>query len=410
MPSGFGPSATQQFPLFDPRYERAVRGRFLRPDVPRLALANSFYCPGGKYASRGWILMNRANYNQINPYSTSLVLTIDDLNGGRIVIPKLTVVQAQCVSRGRQADPAAVYLVEITDARGAYRNAWAELGTTSAYNVRSPAYDAHFYDGSIQPPNPFTWTTLLSDLWGQMPLLGAFPSLPTVPSQGPENWWFPGTCALDALESVLDYLGWAVAVNPTQASPYTIKSGNDPDAVFTALQGQYAKLLEDDLEYIDTGSGRVPGQVVVYFHRRNQYYGTEETIRRDTLQWATTPLYSVTVAAPAPFNVAAGTGYIWADFTVRYDIDNNPVGADVTAATSVANDLVTRYFGRIYRGTLGYMNQTYCGALPFYTGSLCDGVRWFQDFRFKERQGWMTQIKRGDWPAFSAVADSPPAW
>src|SRR5262249_6948517 len=145
----------------------------------------------------------------------------------------------------------------------------------------------------------------------QMPLLGAYPGLPIAPVGTPEGFVFPGCSAWGALCDVLDLLGCDVSADLTAAAPYGIVSGGAADAAFTAKQTQYAALLQDDYEYIDTGSARVPKQVTVFFHRRNEVYGTEETIRRDGLQWQSTPLYSLTVAAPAQFANAAGTHYVW---------------------------------------------------------------------------------------------------
>ena len=137
----------------------------------------------------------------------------------------------------------------------------------------------------------------------------------------------------------------------------------------------------------------MPASVTVLFHRRNQVYGTEETVRRDTLQWSTTPLYSVTVAAPATFSGAVGTHTLWDDFTVRFDTDGNAVAADVTTAAAIAAARSQQYFNDIYNGTTGYMRQVYTGTVPFVTGSQVDGVIWRQDRRV--RQGWITEIWRG---------------
>jgi hypothetical protein len=204
-----------------------------------------------------------------------------------------------------------------------------------------------------------------------------------------------------AINDVLEYLGMTVACDLTQADPYTIVTLGAADAAFSALQAKYVGNLEDDLEFIDIGAGRVPLTVEVLFRRRNQYYGTEETIRRDGLQWEMTPYYAVTVSAPSQFTGAIGKHYLWSDFTVEYDIDNNPLGTDTATAATIAAERVTQYFAKIYRQTSGYMAQVYAGALPFTTGSLVDGVRWHQDYSDQRRQGWKTEIVRGPhspWP------------
>lgn len=412
MSNVFGPSAgispTQAYALVDQRPILAARNSFRRRYIPELELANSLYVASGKWPARGWILLRRQDYDKIPKYSTSLRLQIDslDVRLPSITFGQLAIVQAQCVTRGISTDPNAVYLVEITDRRGTLWNRWFQFPTNSAYNVRAPAYPQRFYSPSTNVGVAWTWNIMIGNLWGQMPALGPYPGLPFVPDGTPENWWYPGMSLWESLTEVLDLLGCVVSVDLTQANPYGIVQGGAADAAFTTKQTAAIPFLEDDLEWIDTGSGRVPGTIIVYFHRRNDQYGTEETIRRDTLQWSMTPLYQVAVPAPAAFTGATGTHYIWSDFTIRYDVDNNPLAADVATAAVVAADEVTQYFGRVYRGTAGFMTQVYGGAIPFATGSLVDGVRWYQDYS-QGRGGWRTEIIRGNDPPWAILEQQP---
>ena len=119
----------------------------------------------------------------------------------------------------------------------------------------------------------------------------------------------------------------------------------------------------------------------VCFHRVNQWYGTEETIRKDSLQWETGAIYQIVIAAPAFFTNAQGTGILWDDFCVRYDTDGNPLGADVGTAAAIAANRVQQFYDRIYSGTSGFMRRVYAGIVPFVTGSMVDGVCYRQDFR-----------------------------
>ncbi len=186
----------------------------------------------------------------------------------------------------------------------------------------------------------------------------------------------------------------SVSVDPTSLVPYGIVENGDDDANFDALTLKYAGVLEDDLNWIDVGSGRVPGSVVVWFRRVNEMYGTEETIRRDGGQWATNSVYPITVPAPAFFTGAVGTHGMFDDYPIRFDIDGVPFPADVTAATAIATERVQQFFDDIYSRTSGSLNRTYTGVLPFFPGSQIDGVCWKQDFETK-REGFRTQILRG---------------
>lgn len=387
--------------LMDPRPERYNRSRLARFHIPQLELVNSVYVGSGRWPTRGWLLMLRREYDLLDRYSTSLVLNLEDTrNDTNLTLYNLAIAQARCVSRGLPSDPAAVYLVEVTDRRGVIWNEWFARPTNTQYNVRAPAYPQQYYQDS---GGGFTWTGMVSDLWGQMPLLGTYPGLPVAPADDPEGFIFPGVSAWEAMHLILDRLGVNLTVDLTSpASQFGLVSGGADDPAFDELTARYALLKEDDLEYIDTGAARVPGEVTVYFHRRNALYGTEETVRRDTLQWSTTPLYEVTVTSPFPFNSAPGRHYLHSEFTVRYDVDGVPFPTDVATAASVADEMTRSYFDRIYSRTSGFMRRTYTGCLPFKTGSQCDGVCWHQSFDpGRERSGWRTEIIRGPevpWP------------
>ena len=424
---GGGASTGLQFPLYDPRSVRQDRMRFRRDSVQHLDRANSFYCPSGRWPSRGWLLLARGDLNRISNYSTALQLNIGDparLLDNVGTLKNLSIVQSKCVTRGLAADPNALYLVEVTDARGVLLNDWFQFPLTAAYNIRVPGYPQTFYLDSMEdytvlsPPSKTTWTwaTMLKDIWNKMKqqtgtppsagdnLLGDWPGLPYVPAGTPEGIWFTGVPAWTALCDVLEYLGMVVACDLTMPSPFTIVEAGAADSDFTA---GFVTHLEDDLEWVDTGAARVPRVVKVLFRRRNSIYGSEEVVayRNDVMaqQWAMKSHYTVDITAPEKFKDAVGTHYLWSDFTVRYDDSSNDVDADVTTAQAIAKERASQYFAKIYRQTAGYMERTYAGALPFATGSQVDGVAWYQDYRNNDRAGWRTKIVRGPRPPFPDI-------
>lgn len=402
MPNTFGTS-TKQVILCDPAEVRSSRARFRRPAVRELAFANSLYVPVGEMPVRGWILLVRSDYDLIRGYGTSFQLRIQSRGQPALVFGNLSIVTARCVTTGVSGDPNAIYLVELTDARGVLANQWFAAPTNSYYNVLSPAYPGLYYDASLDGGAggaPWNWNDMVGDVWAQLPLLGAYPGLPSAPLSAPTNWNLPGVPAWRALCAMLSHVGMAVSCDLTLAAPYGIVNLGAADAAFAALTLKHDP-PQDDLEPLDVGAGRVPGTVIVYFRRINQQYGTEETVRRDVNQWATSSVYSVSVPAPAIFAGAPGTGHLFDDFAVRYDIDNQPLAADVITAGLIAAERVTQYFQDIYAGTLGAMNRLYAGALPFSAGSLVDGVCWSQDYS-AGRAAWTTRVVRGNlseiWP------------
>lgn len=415
-----------QLPLYDPRSVRADRLRFRRDHIPGLDLANSFYCPAGRWPARGWILLRRGDYNLLNKYSTTLQLNIGDTRLSTNVGPlnRLSIVQAQCVTRGIATDPDALYLVEITDGRGILCNEWMKFPITASYNVRVPGYPQTFYLNSMKDyPFPsesagskttWTWATMLQDIWdGLGAFLGTWPGLPYAPAGTPEGFLFAGVPAWTVLNDILDYLGMTIACDLTKANPYTIVNAGATDTTFNVLTARYTTNIEDDQEWIDIGAARAPKTVNVLFRRRNSVYGTEETVtyRNDVMakQWLMVPLHIVSLSAPSQFANssafanAVGTHYIWSDFTIRYDDSSDDVDADVTMAQAIAKERVEQYFRKIYRQTAGYMSRTYAGALPFATGSQVDGVAWTQDYSNQVWQGWKTKVVRGPCPPFPEI-------
>lgn len=390
--------------------------------------ANSFYCPVGRHPARGWILLRRYDYNLLSKYSTTLQLNISNAGGPFNVAPlnKLSIVNAQCVTRGLSTDPSALYLVEITDRRGILCNNYMDFPLRKSYNIRSQAYPETFMLESMNDydqPHPsagskttWTWTTMIEDIWDEMSThLGSFPGLPFAPIGTPEGFFLQGVSAWTALNDILDTLGMTVACNLVDSSPYTIVKIGQTDAAFTVLRLLYTTNgnLEDDLEWIDAGAGRVPGTIIVLFRRRNNVYGTEETTpyRNDAMaeQWVMGDHYAVSITVGTG---GVGKHYIWSDYTVRADDNSNVMGADATYATRIAIERSYQYLRKIrWIGTTAdliptsgtSMEQTYTGALPFRTGSQVDGIAWTQDYSNQAWQGWKTKIVRGPLPPFPEI-------
>jgi hypothetical protein len=412
IPGPILPEKEKFFQIVDSVSVRGNRRFYSRDTIPELELANTFYSSGGRWPSRGWILMRRGDYVQLNPYDTGLQLKMGNFAPDipDVTLQGLCITQARCVTTGEPNDPDAIYLVQIADGQGILYNPWFQFPTTSQYNVVAPAYPGTYYANTLNAGVPWTWSTMIGDLWSQcIPFLDPYPGLPIVPTGTPENWSFVGVPLWEALNRILDYLGLTIANDLTNANPTSVVVAGAADLVFAAQQVKFRNRLEDDFQWIDTGASRVPGTIIVLFHRRNQFYGTEETVRNDSLQWQTTPLYQVPVVSPSPYNAAPGKAMIWADFTVRYDVNNNPLAADTATAATIATERATQFLNTIIRGTSGYMRQLYTGAVPFATGSQVDGIRWmhgsYTSRDGSERFGWRTEIIRGYY--WDEVAFSP---
>lgn len=410
--SGLNPSPLITIFLQDTRFPRAARDHYNRDHIPQLEWANSFYCPAGVWPARGWILVPRYGLDLItkysNTYRTDFQLWIEDLySGNQLIFNDLAIVEARCVTRGTEGNPNAMYLVEITDARGLLWNPFFASPLNAQYNVLSPAYPGEYYASSlVSGVTPWTWATMLDNLWSVLPAaFGTFPGLPTTPSGLPTNFIFPGVPLWLAINRILDLLGYTISVNLTNTltSPYSIVALGAADTSFAALSDDFDAAKEDDFEFIAPGSGRIPGSVTVFFHRRNQYFGTEETVRNDALQWSSTPAYTVSVPAPAAFTNAVGAHYLWDDYPVQFDVNGVILTGDATLAAAIALERATQYYNRVFWATSGSMRRVYTGALPFAAGSLVSGVRWFEDFQTAGALAWKTEIVRREGPPWPQV-------
>lgn len=341
-------------------------------------------------------MLPRVEYDALDKYSTSLQLEIGTMSP----LQNLSIVQAQCVTRGVSSDPGALYLIELTDGRGVLHNRWFHFPLTAAYNIRAPAYPQTFYTASLNSGTTWTWSTMLQSVWELMgDFLGPWPGLPSSPLGTPEGFWFTGVPAWTALCDVLEHLGMTVACDLASATPFTIVEVNASDSAFDALTAANVPNLQDDLEWLDVGAARVPKTITVLFPRRNAVYGTEETVthRSDGIarQWAMDPHYEVVVQAPSDFSSAVGKHYIWSDYTVRYDDDGQPLSADVTEAEGIARQRADQYYAG--SGAETYVTRTYAGAVPFATGSRVDGVCWKQDYESRWH-AWRTELVCGPSP------------
>lgn len=387
MPQTFG-----GYPLYGADMVLENRRHFRRAFLPQVVRANCLYVPAGRWPAQGWLLMRRADFLNLNTAAAQSLVVNDGVHGN-VTFNGLYVVQARSVTEGVPDDKDAVLLVQVTDSRGLYFNPWYQLGTTSQYNVIAPAYPNEYYELTMDGAAAFKWTRMVRDLWLQMPLLGSYPGLPVSPNSTPENWSFPGLPVWLALNEVLDQLGCVVSANLSAASQYGIIAAGSADATFTAFEN--ANVAEDEYPFIDSGAGRAPGTLVVYFHRRNRYYGTEETVARTTGQWQTSELYSVSVTATAAgfpsFNSNPGVGFLWSDYTVEFDENNSPIASSLAGAVTIAVDQAASYYALIQRGTSGMMDRTYTGAQALGTSGQIDGVRWYQH----GNMGWRMQVIRG---------------
>lgn len=373
--------------------------------------ANSLMVPSGANPAHGWILLKRSDFAALNTYNAqSLVIRHQRWeNASQSMIWEaaattfngLYVISARTPWRGAPSDPLAPYLVEIGDARWLLKNQLSEFPGPAAasFNVRAPAYDGLYNSTTINSGTAWTWAGMAQQVWQMMSLLGTWPGFPGgyTPVGTPEGWIFGGCSAWDALCSILDHLGLVVTCDLTASSNfYGIAHYGDSDAQYQLQVLAAVPYLLEDEQPIFGGAGWVPGTFKCNFHRRNKYFGSEETVRNDSSQWGANLAY---VVSSSTGYSGAGTANFWDDFTVRYDESSSPIGADTTTAATVAASRMADYLARITRGANGELRQVYSGIRPFKNGSLVDAVTWKAQPGKQEQgnPGWITEIVRDPW-------------
>ena len=366
-----------------------------KPIPPELSRCNSWWNPLGAEPARGWFIMQRRDINKINlnalqdwvwqfedqentpkrPLQTrtlkSLVICKEPLN---------------LTPSNVANDPDSIFLVEVADSRWRAFNPYFQANITKYYNVRAGAWQqagstaAEFMTGSLNSGALWTWQTMFADVWGAMATqLGPAPTLPFTPDGTPEGFIFLSS-AWQAVTEVLTRIGCAVSVDHTknQGEQFTVarvgEEDGDAEDILRAAEDDDAKI--HDAEWIPIARGLFPASVQVNFHRKEAYPGEEETTPRDSTQWLTQSVYSVTVAGT---NANAEPGLvhqIWDDLPAIYDNSGllNGSALNTRAAERVAD------FYRLLGATGGQrLTKRYSGLLPLVPGSSLKGVAYRED-------------------------------
>lgn len=163
--------------------------------------ANTWRVVAGEKPSSGKLLMMQSSLDELDT-TKSFTLEIEDDYGNNHQFKNVFIVGAVCVVPGTADAGANVFLVDVADARCRL----AMLPIDRGYNVRTP-------DGSslttvtTDAGTPWTWTTMLEDVWG-LAGLGTWPgTLPVTPHGQPENIGCYGDYALRCLVALLNRIG-----------------------------------------------------------------------------------------------------------------------------------------------------------------------------------------------------------
>lgn len=231
------------------------------PLTPWWGKANYFRCPLGEEPGSGHVLLRRRDLDALD-INAGQALLITRTSGDTFTFANLFILSAVCVTPGRDEDPDAAYLVELTDRRWFLR----EFTQISAgYNLRNGYSGGDYHPATENGSVPWTWATMAEDVWGEA-TTDAWPGLPYTPHGTPEDWEFNHESAWTALHRILDRINCAVRYDPTLATFAIVKLSTADAAALAATNALKARGVTWDADPYEPAS-RLPAAVVVAFRR-----------------------------------------------------------------------------------------------------------------------------------------------
>ena len=354
--------------------------------------ANSFRCPLGPAPGRGWFLLPRISLQTIlggESFSSYFTHTARFYAGAvTIALSPMIPVRATGVTilKDRQEQEAA-WLLEVADKR-----ILGNMSTIAAqYNVRRPQEVLNsrlFYTPTLNSNDPWTWTTMLQDIWSKLPSQVFGSSLPTLPNVGflasPENWRFFGISAWQALNLVLEYLGFAVAYNPTNDTFSIVQQGVDHAASSTTLEEEDFNRRVWDGAGLNYDRTTFPQTIRCYFKKLKWGYGDDATQPSTSDAWQLSPFHTVDnptdVLAAIPGTVLG----FHEDLVAYYDQAGTLLNtSEINLRASDRRYLFLRNRGNNNRSSeaIGFTTDTgthraYSGLLSLAPTSRITGVAW----------------------------------
>jgi hypothetical protein len=351
---------------------------------------NSLFNPLGEAPARAYLLLLRKDLDSLDLNSGSFSIKFKDDERNEITANELLISrEPQCVTPGKDADQNSLYLVEFSDKRHLLQPGFFSFPINEQYNVRAAGYGTDRYDETENAGSAWTWTTMVEDVWNKMTsILGAFTSLPWSPDGSPEDWKFPGVSAWVALNQILHRIGCAVAWDPTVttgAQYEIVRVGDSDSAGYQIIQSWEPKLIYDR-KYMPIERGKIPGKLVVYFGRRQEDYGTEQTTPKDNTQWTTAAVVSKEITLTVSGADSSTKHHVWDDLPAEFDVadgftPSSTAGND-SALQTRAQERADTFQRMLTGGDLGgiRLHRVYSGlVLGRSSGMLLKGVAWRQD-------------------------------
>lgn len=213
--------------------------------------ANSIANPRGSQPGSAWVLLRRADLDQLDK-TTAYTLKFYEDQSQAVEFKGYYLISGRAV--GIDGDSKAAYLVELRDKRCILQQAKCD----KQYNCQRavPMWDASFdstptryyYSASLNASALWTWAEIFDDLWDLLDatVAGTVPTLPYTPTSTPKNFTLSGVQAWDAIEQLLAAIGCVITYNQgdgtfsvvrlgtTQSGLESLESQNETSRLWTA--------------------------------------------------------------------------------------------------------------------------------------------------------------------------------
>jgi hypothetical protein len=321
--------------------------------------ANSYRCPLGPEPGEAWVLLARSDLNDLAKNAWHQLKWIDGTR--TLTIPSLAIVKSSTMQLAAAGAINAARLVHLHDKRRLMKVA----SINGQYNIRIPAPSATsgtglYYTSTLNGGSLWTWQTLLTDIWGNLPssIRGTAPTLPYSPDGTPEGFRFIGVSAWDALHSVLDKLVCTTSYDPIADEFSYIRLGTTQDGLADSLLDLAKRQVYDydpeDAYYL----GNAPETVRVFFPRKETYHGIEKDTP-DSDNWELTPAVSKDYATGLTGAESGTVWTVWDDLSALYNSSGSntnsadlqtradEIGANIANRLSVSDERYRTIFGSL---------------------------------------------------------------
>lgn len=331
--------------------------------------ANSFTCPMGGPAGRGWFLVSRDVLDQLDIGANDAfreVVFFNTTERVALTLSNLLIVNhMEAQAPGYDGDPATPYLIEVADKRWLYYDRGQPI--KKLYNYRSDV-DGTYISSSLNSGTAWTWQGMLDNLWPSG--LGTAPTLPFTPDATPENFCFPDWTPLRCVDYVLTRLACGLKYDPIRDTfgyerlGLTTSTSATQSDLLTTRYTNDGLLIRDDYP-LTARTAAYPEKLRVEFRVKIPY--VDKTL----------PLYTVdNTVSPTAATVAVGS-YVLLQDDLTAQCDNTTVSnaaALTTRATERYNDWVRKrqYFDvdnvQVYDGFLDLVPVVgaYWAAIGWY--------------------------------------------